>query len=728
MVLRHFRIWRRDQGPGLPEPLSKKAFTGVQVRLVSRAPYLRDRSPVMSRAMEPKLLPIGIAAAALCGAALLVPLGSRAGSVETASLTAGRPVLTIAPPAEADPEVPNPQLQDGLTALRKGQIGLALSVRDQLPKHSMDWEILTWAVALHGNHVPSSEIAAAAAALPDWPGALTLRKNSERALFAENPPAQAVVDAFGNTEPLTFEGRVLLTRALLALGKAEAAHGVIAPFWRVEKLDGRQEALILKEFGSALTQADHRVRMERMLYEDRLASAKRVARAAGAAELCAAWSAVVQGARTAPKLLDAVPKEQRAAGYLFAKARWLRRTGKIEDAAKAMLAAPKSGAELIDPDEWWTERRALSRELVDSGDMQTAYRIAADHAAESPVEAADAEFHAGWYALRGLHDPKTAARHFARIAEIRNTPIMQARASYWLGRAADAGSGGNARSFYSRAAQYGTTFYGQLAAAKLGLSALALNAPVPSAADQAAFAQRDSVKAIARLESAGFPSLANALYRDLADDLSSPGELALLAAMAEKRGNHYLALKIGKAAAGRGMDVGALTHPIGAIPDTADIPSAGKALAYAVARQESEFNMGAVSSAGARGMLQLLPGTAKEAARMAGLPYSWQRLTSDPGYNATLGAAFLNDQLSRFDGSYVLTFAGYNAGPRKAREWVERYGDPRGRDIDTVVDWIERIPYAETRAYVQRVMENYQVYKMRISGGCNIAADLVRGR
>ena len=136
--------------------------------------------------------------------------------------------------------------------------------------------------------------------------------------------------------------------------------------------------------------------------------------------------------------------------------------------------------------------------------------------------------------------------------------------------------------------------------------------------------------------------------------------------------------------------------------------------------------MGAVSGAGARGMLQLLPGTAKEAARMAGLPYSRQRLTSDAGYNATLGAAFLNDQLSRFDGSYVLTFAGYNAGPRRAREWMERYGDPRGRDIDTVVDWIERIPYAETRAYVQRVMENYQVYKMRISGGCNIAADLVR--
>ena len=186
--------------------------------------------------------------------------------------------------------------------------------------------------------------------------------------------------------------------------------------------------------------------------------------------------------------------------------------------------------------------------------------------------------------------------------------------------------------------------------------------------------------------------------------------------MAEKRGNHFLALKIGKIATARGIDIGALSHPVGAIPASADISDAGEALAYAIARQESEFNVGAVSHAGARGLLQLLPGTAKEVAKKAGMTYSKDRLTTDAGYNATLGAAFLGEQLGRFDGSYVLTFAGYNAGPGRAREWIKRYGDPRGKDIDTVVDWIERIPFAETRSYVQRVMENYQVYKMRLSG------------
>ena len=247
-------------------------------------------------------------------------------------------------------------------------------------------------------------------------------------------------------------------------------------------------------------------------------------------------------------------------------------------------------------------------------------------------------------------------------------------------------------------------------------------------ADRASFTNRVAVRAIERLERADQTWRADILYRDLASELTSPGELSLLAAMAEARGNHYLALRIGKIAAARGIDIGALTHPVGAIPLEARISGAGQALAYAVARQESEFNVSAKSGAGALGLLQLLPGTAKEMARKAGLSYEKGRLTTDAGYNATLGAAFLSEQLDRFDGSYILTFAGYNAGPRRALDWMERYGDPRGKDIETVVDWIERIPFTETRGYVQRVMENYQVYKMRLTGRADIASDLIEGR
>jgi soluble lytic murein transglycosylase len=620
-------------------------------------------------------------------------------------------------------------LRSGLEALGARDVTRARAIRDTLPQDSLDRHILAWAIALRGGEaVPSGEIAAAAQALPGWPGMAALRRNSERALFRENPDPRTVVNAFGDTQPQTAEGVIILARSQVALDNVKAAQAVLSPFWRSEKLEPKDEMAIIKEFGAIVPAADHRFRMERMLYAHRVNSALRVAKLAGAEALAQAWSAVIKGDHNAKKLLDAVPAKQRSAGYMFAQAKYLRRLKNIEQAAAVMLQAPKDKAALVDPDAWWIERRVLSRELVDKGDMKTAYRIVAAHAAESPANAVDAEFHAGWYALRGLQDAKTGATHFARVAGLADGAISSARGYYWLGRAAEAGAPGDSKVYFERAAALGTTFYGQLAAERIGRGIVKVAYPVPSDADRRNFNQREAVHAIKRLEEANFPSLADTLYRDLAAQLTSPGELALLAVMAEKRDNHFLALKVGKIAASRGIDVGALAHPLGVIPASANISSAGKALAYAIARQESEFNGSAVSGAGARGLLQLLPGTAKEAAKKAGLPFSQMRLTTDPGYNAALGATVLGEQLSRFNGSYVLTFAGYNAGPRRAQEWVNRYGDPRGKDVDTVVDWIERIPFAETRSYIQRVMENYQVYKMRLSGKFDIAGDLVNGR
>ncbi|HEU4987798.1 MAG TPA: lytic transglycosylase domain-containing protein [Rhizobiaceae bacterium] len=620
-------------------------------------------------------------------------------------------------------------LKNGLDALSAGNTASARRIRDSLPARSLDRQILAWAIALSGGrNVPSGEIAQAARDLQGWPGMATLRSNSEMALYRENPPARTVVAAFGNTAPQTYEGVVILARAHIALGNKDAARAVLSPFWRNEKLEAKEEVAILREFGSIIPAADHRYRMERMLYEDRIRSAERVADRAGGEALTKARAAVIRGESNAGKLLDAVPKSQRLAGYYFAKARYLRRAGKFSAAAKVMLEAPREPEKLVDPDAWWVERRVLSRELLDLGDIKTAYRIAAAHSGGRPATIADAEFHAGWYALRGLNDPNTAARHFARIAEIADGPISLSRAYYWLGRAAEAGGPGNSRSYYERAATFGTAFYGQVAAAKLGRSTIATAYPNPTPIDRQHFNSREAVRAIRRLEEAGYASRADVLYRDLARELTSAGELAMLAVMAEKRGNHYLALRVGKIAASRGLDIGALAHPIGVIPSSADISGSGKALAYAIARQESEFNVAAVSGAGARGLLQLLPGTAKDMAREIGVPYSKSRLTTDAAYNAALGAAYLGEQLGRFDGSYILTFAGYNAGPSRAKEWVERYGDPRGKDINTVIDWIERIPFTETRNYVQRVMENYQVYKMRLQGRFDIVSDLVNGR
>ncbi|PWJ85273.1 soluble lytic murein transglycosylase [Pseudaminobacter salicylatoxidans] len=668
---------------------------------------------------------------ALLGAIITLMPATAIGATVDSQLTAAIP--TARPAGLPDVGTPADRnistLKSGLDALAAKDIDRARTIRDGLPADSLDRHILAWAIALRGgDQVPSGEIAAAAQALPGWPAMAVLRRNSEKALFRENPAAQTVVRAFGNTQPQTIEGGISLARAQMALGNSRAARATLSPIWRTWKMEARDETTIIREFGDLIPVTDHRFRMERMLYADRINSAQRVAKLAGAEALANAWSAVIRGDPAAGKLLDSVPASQRSTGYFFAQARYLRRNDNIVQAAAVMLRAPKEKALLIDPDAWWLERRVLSRELVDKGDMKTAYRIVAAHAAESPANAADAEFHAGWYALRGLDDANRAAKHFARIADLAEGAISRSRAYYWLGRAAEAGGPGDAKAYFARAADFGTTFYGQLAAERIGRKALKITYPVPSAADRSNFNQREAVRAIKRLEEANASTLADTLYRDLAGQLTSPGELALLAVMAEKRDNHFLALRVGKIAAGRGIDIGALSHPIGVIPATANISGSGKALAYAVARQESEFNVGAVSGAGARGLLQLLPGTAKEAARRAGMPFSPARLTTDAGYNAALGATFLGEQLSRFNGSYVLTFAGYNAGPRRAQEWVNRYGDPRGKNVDAVVDWIERLPFAETRSYIQRVMENYQVYKMRLSGKFDIIGDLVNGR
>ncbi len=415
------------------------------------------------------------------------------------------------------------------------------------------------------------------------------------------------------------------------------------------------------------------------------------------------------------------------AAYQFLKIRYLRRAERYNEATDLMLKAPRQASALVDPDAWWVERRILSRELLDLGKPQLAYKLVSAHAAESPTMAAEAEFHAGWYALRALNQPKTAAPHFAKIAEISSRPISASRAFYWLGRSAEAGSGGDARDYYRRSAHFGTTFYGQLSAAKLSEKHLSLSI-------------QDQRKRIARglravppcRQSSGWNRSAIAVAQRRSTISFRRNSTVSANWLCWRSWPSATRTTIWRCASAKMLHCEVLmlvlSHPLGAIPANANISGSGKALAYAIARQESEFNVGAVSKAGARGLLQLMPATAKSVATRNGMSFSAPRLTTDAGYNATLGAHFLGEQLDRFNGSYVLTFAGYNAGPRRASEWVEKYGDPRGKPIDQVVDWIERIPYSETRNYVQRVMENYEVYKARLTGSADIQTDLIYGR
>lgn len=652
--------------------------------------------------------------------------------------TAAKPVLmaqnttpsapVAAPKTASNIAAKRGSLRDGLGAISDKEINKARAIRLGMPAGSLDRKILAWAIALSGKAGPtSSEIAGIASDLSGWPGQKAMRRNAERALAREGLSSGAIVTAFGKRKPESLTGGILLAKAHLARGNKKAANGAIAPFWHRKKMSKQSENNVLKKVGAALSQKDHRIRMHYMFYRDRSTAANRMASRAKQVSLARARSAVSKRSKDAGKKLKAVAaSSRRDPGYIFAQIQYLRRAKKYDQAAKLLNSAPRDQASLIHPDEWWVERRIISRALLDTGKAKLAYKLAAEHSASSRTKRAEAEFHAGWYALRFLKNKSLARKHFSKILKISNTPISQARGYYWLARAH---AGGKAKKYYQAAAKHQGTYYGQLAAVKLGKRSLSVRPPRPSAAERSRFKSRELVRAINKLEANKYAWRADIIYRHLAKTLPSSGEIALLSARAEKLGKPTLALQIGKIAYRRGLQTITASWPVGAIPKSAKIGSTGRALAYSIARQESAFNHKAVSGANARGLLQLLPGTAKLMAKKTGLAYSYKKLTRDPAYNATLGAAYLSEQLSNFSGSYILTFSGYNAGPGRARKWIKKYGDPRGKALDDVVDWVERIPFTETRNYVQRVMENMQVYKARISNTrLEIDKDLVHGR
>ncbi|HEV7251178.1 MAG TPA: lytic transglycosylase domain-containing protein [Shinella sp.] len=639
-------------------------------------------------------------------------------------------IITNAIPRTDSVQPVSAALREGLDALSNRDAAAAIVARNRLSSDSLDRHILTWAIAVSGQRgVPSWEIASAQRELKGWPGLTALRANSERALARENPASADVLAAFGTTRPETAEGALVLCRALVATGDAARATEILRSFWQKETLSKEFEEKALEEFGTLLTTSDHKMRMEMLLYRDRADQAQRFGDLGKAQSLYRAWAAVIRKNKTAGTLIKAVDAGwQKDPAYTFLRIRHLRNQEEYRAAAKLFTAMPEDPARLINPGAWWNEQRIVSRGLADLGDYKDAYRVAARHGADDPTDIVEAEFHAGWYALRDLGDAKTAASHFQRILQASDRPLSVSRAWYWLGRAAEKANPAEAKDYFAKAANFPGTFYGQLAGARLGRTALNVAYPTPTPEERARFHEREAVQAIARLQAAGHGWRGESLYRALAGELMSPGELALLAAQAEKGGNHQLSLQIGKIAFGRGIDVAALAFPIGVIPDGANISGSGKALAYAIARQESAFNPAAVSPANAQGLLQLMPGTAQGVAKRYGLAYSKERLTTDAAYNATLGAHYLGEQIDDFGGSYVLTFIAYNAGPRRVPQWIARYGDPRGKPIDEVVDWIERIPFSETRGYVQRVMENYQVYKTRLGQKADIVHDLSFGR
>ena len=578
--------------------------------------------------------------------------------------------------------------------------------------------MIEWLIAI--GDVPeagAARMAEAAAAVPDWPGRALMQIRYEQAVRRDEPTPEDAVTELGDTTPVLEPSILLLARSYMALGQDADAEALIRDIWRNEDFSEEAETAFLTEFGDFITVDDKRYRMSRLLYTGQNDAALRVADllSSDMQALAAAWVAVNNGRSNAPSLLAAVPTTlQSDPGYQYARLRQLVQTYHYTDAANLLLDAPTDPDVLIDPEAWSEQRLDVGRALANRN-PDLAYRVLDGHSAEDRDAVSEIEFVAGWVALRKLDDASGAIAHFEAVAASSSLPLSQSRAHYWLGRCHDAlGQDAEAEAEYQAAATYHATFYGQLALLRLGETELPLDPdPTIDDATRAAFLGNDMVQAMIWLDGFGRRTEADILARALASSLDDAGQVTLLAQLAEARGDFTLALQIGKLAANRDLPVDAVAFSTAVIPTDTHNEHIDLALVYAVARQESSFNVAAQSSAGALGLMQILPGTAQEMARYVGLPYSEGRLTTDAEYNAILGGAFLGTLIDRYDGSLILALVAFNAGPGRADQWIESYGDPRRAGVDPI-DWIERIPFDETRNYVQRVLENLQVYRARL--------------
>jgi soluble lytic murein transglycosylase len=365
-----------------------------------------------------------------------------------------------------------------------------------------------------------------------------------------------------------------------------------------------------------------------------------------------------------------------------------------------------------DSDQRWRERRGLARGLIDLGDAATAYRVVRGAAPPAnPYYRAEFHFMAGWIALRFLNDPSTALAHFARIDEGSTDPIVRARAAYWRGRAAEAaGQFAEMRAQYEAAARYPTAYYGQLANARLGLGEIALRSPPPEPTPVTA---RELVHAADILYAVGERDLAVSFMTDLAKESNDVASIAAVGQVTVRYNDAQTMMLIGKTALARGMAMDQYAFPDVGVPLYRAIgPQLDRCVVYSIVRTESGFDQRDKSPAKAVGLMQVTPEAGRDTAKRFGVAYDWSRLVSDPVYNTQMGAAEVAALLKEYRGSYVMAFAGYNAGRGRVQEWVAKHGDPRDPTVDAV-DWVERIPFAETRNYVQRVMENLQVYCAR---------------
>jgi soluble lytic murein transglycosylase len=591
-------------------------------------------------------------------------------------------------------------------------------------------KIILWAIIdVMPDRLSFAQLDQARQDLAGWPRKNTRQLAAERQLEAAALGPQRTIDWFAGAEPQSAEGVMALAAAYQALNRPADAQALIRRFWREKSFEADVQRTMLARFGGLLTMDDHIRRADTLLFGQQGPAARDMVALLPPDQqvLANARMALRSNAPNADGLYVGIAGvAAHDPGLAVERARWLLQRGDGLLALPLLADFPANPGEDA-ADRIWSIRRQLVNVALQSGDVQSAYRAVDKPGLQGGANAADAEFLAGWIALTRMHDAALADQRFAALEKIGASPITQARAYYWRGRAKDAaGDTVGAQAEYALGARFNTTFYGQLASAKAGQTDLVLaKDPQPTAMDRTRFEGREIIQAARIAGDAGLGNLFDLFVINAANTLPDAEECALLVDLARSYGEQDLSMRAVRLAAQRGFTLPERGYPLRQPPSSSSVEPA---MVLGIVRQESGFDPRVRSGAGARGMMQLMPATAKVVARRSGMSFSPARL-DEADYNMSLGTNFLGSLVNEFSGSYVMAAAAYNAGPNRPASWIGACGDPRTSSGDPV-DYIECIPISETRNYVMRVLEGMQVYRARLNGGrapLTLAADLKRG-
>jgi len=599
----------------------------------------------------------------------------------------------------------------------------ARNFSNQLERRTIQWA----AIYFGKGEIDYNSVARFATDAPEFASARLYKTRLEQSLAKTNAGKDVVIARLGGKMPLTIDGQIILAKAYVADGQSARAARIVRQIWTSNYLAPAQEAAVRQAFSALLTREDNWKRAVFLLMNNKTTRAKNILGLLSPAQksLALARIAVSQKQADAARKLDRVdPGYRDNALFHFARAQLARRNGNL---AGALMFLERAKAPLPSPSLWWYERRTLARKFLAAGDPKNAYRSVAEYKNGPKARMIDANFHAGWIALSFLDDPKTAVIHFEKMRALTTRPDTIAQANYWLGRTYGAlGDKQKADEAFTRAAKHHMSYYGQLARYRLGTTDVAMRA-LPAWQDSVVqFDARQLVRAARLLAANGKLKMAEPLVSRLVYQVSDAGEMLLVARLAQSINAHQLAILMADVANRKDVALDLFNYPRDGIPAGVRLAKVDPAAIYAIARQESRFDIDAVSSSGALGVMQLMPATAKETAGLLKIGYSPQRLTTDVAYNALLGSTYLGRQLARYNGSLVLAAAAYNAGGGNVNKWIASFGNPSDANIDPVV-WIELIPFLQTRKYVQRVVANYMFYRARFGGAEPNIARVLRG-